>query len=177
MLVSHEPLGVHRDGLKSPHWVNEVLFFVLWERGCPETDVGHLTLKNASLNPDITWLPESGPSWEPRPVPSQAVAKLYGGGRGGGGEEGQERRGALRAPPDFMPQLSGTEEGLRKSGREGEAWSRTHLLEMLVWVWPEAHLPGQEVWGHKPGKYLTWKAALVRKRTSATANIDPTPQA
>lgn len=99
----------------------------------------------------------------------------------GGEEDGEKDRrgevGALRAPPDFMPQLSETEEGLRKSGREGEAWSRTHLLEMLVWLWPEAHLPGQEVWGHKPGKYLTWKAALVRKRTSATANIDPTPQA
>ena len=57
MLVSYESLGVHGAGLKSPHWVSEVLFSVLWERGCPETGVGHLTLKNASLNPDTTWLP------------------------------------------------------------------------------------------------------------------------
>ena len=137
-------------------------FSLLWERGCPETGVGHLTLENASLNPDITWLPKRGPSWESRPVPSQAVAKLYG---GGGGEDGEkkDRRGEVLLGPHqaLCHSFLRPEGGRRKSGREGEAWSRTHLLEMLVWLWPEAHLPGREVWGHKPSKYLTWKAALV----------------
>lgn len=118
MLVSFEPLRVHGAGLKSPRWVNEVLFSVLWERGSPETGVGHLTLKNASLNPDITWLPEWGLRWESRPTPSQAVAKVYGGGRGGWGE-GQERRGALRAPPGFMPQLCEARRGTEGVGEGG----------------------------------------------------------
>lgn len=92
MSVSHEPLGVHRAGLKSPHWVNEVLFFVLWERGCPETDVGHLTLKNASQNPDITWLPESGQSWESRPVPFSGCGQaIRWGERRMGRRTGEER--------------------------------------------------------------------------------------
>lgn len=51
MPVSLKPLGVHRAGLKSPLWVKEVLLSVLNEKGCPVAGVGHLTLKNASLQP------------------------------------------------------------------------------------------------------------------------------
>lgn len=51
MPVSPKHLGVHRAGLKSPLWVKEVLLSVLNEKGCPVAGVGHLTLKNASLQP------------------------------------------------------------------------------------------------------------------------------
>ena len=95
---------------------------------------------------------------------------------GGGEDGGKDRRGEVLLGPHqaLCHSFARPEGGPRVSGREGEAWSRTDLLEMLVWLWPEAHLPRQEVGGHKPGRYLTWKAALGRKRTSATANIDPT---
>ena len=119
MLVSYESLGVHGAGLKSPHWVNEVLFSVLWERGCPETGVGHLTLKNASLNPDITWLPEWGPSWESRyPLSGCGQGIWWGEGRMGR-RTGEERRGALGAPPGFMPQLFEAGRGTKGVGERG----------------------------------------------------------
>ena len=51
MLVSHEPLGVHRAGLKSPHWVNEVLLLPSMGEGMSRDRRGTLDTKKCFPEP------------------------------------------------------------------------------------------------------------------------------
>lgn len=169
MSVSHEPLGVHIGLGSNPHTGLMRCCSSCYGRGDVQRPTwGTLDTKKCFQNPDITWLPNQKVSWAcdlspPRLWPSYTV-----GGERMGRRTGE--RGALR-PHQTLCHSFETEEGLaREVGEGGGSLSRTHLLEMLVWLWPEAHLldrspgdtslantsPGKQLWsGRGPQLQLT----------------------